>query len=124
MDRAAVMAWVDGYERAWRGQDRGAVARLFTEDARYLRSPYTDPLVGLDAIGDFWLVDDGASFTMRAEPVAVEGLDAVVRVEVEYAEPEHQEYRDLWILRFAGNGRVEHFEEWAYWPDRPYTVDG
>ena len=33
-----------------------------------------------------------------------------------------QEYRDLWVLRFAADGRVEHFEEWAYWPDKPYTV--
>ena len=33
-----------------------------------------------------------------------------------------QEYRDLWVLRFAEDGRVEHFEEWAYWPDKPYTV--
>jgi len=33
-----------------------------------------------------------------------------------------QEYRDLWLLRFAADGRVEHFEEWVYWPDRPSTA--
>ena len=33
-----------------------------------------------------------------------------------------QDYRDIWILRFAHDGRVEHFEEWAFWPDRPWTA--
>ena len=33
-----------------------------------------------------------------------------------------QEYRDVWILRFAPDGRVDDFEEWAYWPDKPYTT--
>ena len=36
--------------------------------------------------------------------------------------PVTQEYRDLWILRFAPDGRVEDFEEWAFWPDKPYTA--
>jgi hypothetical protein len=49
------------------------------------------------------------------------GRDAVVRVEVRYGDPVSQEYRDLWVLRFADDGRVEDFEEWAYWPDKPYT---
>ncbi|MGY1776855.1 hypothetical protein ACI8AV_13430 [Geodermatophilus sp. SYSU D00804] len=60
---------------------------------------------------------------MAAEPVAVEGRDAVVRLEVRYGAPAPQEYRDLWVLRFADDGRVEDFEEWAYWPGRSYTAE-
>jgi hypothetical protein len=41
-------------------------------------------------------------------------------VEVRYGDPVSQEYRDLSVLRFADDGRVEDFEEWAYWPDKPY----
>ena len=59
---------------------------------------------------------------MTAQPVAVEGDVAVVRVEVRYGDPVRQEYRDLWVLRFAGDGRVEDFEEWAYWPGLPYSA--
>ena len=33
-----------------------------------------------------------------------------------------QEYRDLWILRFAADGRVADFEEWAYWPGKPSSA--
>jgi ketosteroid isomerase-like protein len=123
VDRDAVMGWVAGYERAWRGGDVGAVAGLFTEDAAYRRSPYEEAEVGHAAIRALWLEDEGETFTVRAEPVAVEGRSAVVRLEVRYGPPTQQEYRDLWVLRFAADGRVEDFEEWAYWPGQPYTAE-
>ncbi len=122
MDRARVMEWVQGYERAWRDSDTDAVGRLFTEDARYRRSPYEESEVGHAAIRAFWAEDEGQSFTVSAEPIAVEGRDAVVRLQVHYGAPAGQEYRDLWVLRFAADGRVEDFEEWPYWPGRPYTA--
>lgn len=124
MNRDDVMRWVAGYERAWRAGDRQAVTELFTEDARYRASPYEEPKVGHAAIQAFWLDDEGATFTVTAEPVAVEGRDAVVRLAVQYLEPRRQEYRDLWVLRFAADGRVEEFEEWAYWPGRSFTAGG
>ena len=120
MDRADVRGWVDAYERAWREDDPGALDALFTDDVRYLRSPYEPPLEGLDAVRGFW--SDPTPFTLDAEVVAVDGADAVVRAEVRYGGDEPQEYRDLWVLRFADDGRVEHFEEWAYWPGRPFSA--
>jgi len=124
MTRDEVMLWVEAYERAWRAADRNAVEQLFTPAARYLRSPYEEPLDGHAAIQDFWVDDDedGTIFRMEAAPVAAEGTSAVVRVKVEYGDPVHQEYLDLWVLHFADDGRVEHFEEWAYWPDKPHAV--
>lgn len=120
MDRDSVLAWVAGYERVWRSDDQAALATLFTEDARYLRSPYEPPLEGIQAIRDFW--SDPTPFAMTGEPVAVEGRDAVVRVEVHYLGEAPREYRDLWVLHFADDGRVDYFEEWAYWPGRPYSA--
>jgi hypothetical protein len=122
MDRNHVMRWVDEYVTAWHDEDVRGVERLFTEDAQYRTSPYEAPEVGHDAIKAFWLDDAGEVFTAVAEPFAVEGQQAVVRVEVRYGEPVRQEYRDLWLLRFADDGRVRDFEEWAYWPGRPYTA--
>jgi ketosteroid isomerase-like protein len=123
MERTTVMAWVDAYERAWRANDAAAIPALFTEDAHYRRSPYTRPLVGHEALRGFWAEDEGLSFTMRAQPVAVDGRVAVVRVTVNYLAPAPQEYTDLWLLRFTEDDLVEDFEEWAYWPDKPYTAD-
>jgi ketosteroid isomerase-like protein len=122
MDRADVMRWVEQYERTWREEALDAVGDLFTDDARYRPSPYEDSLVGLDAIREMWIDEDGEAFTMTAQPMAVEGDVAVVRVEVRYGDPVRQEYRDLWVLRFAPDGRVEDFEEWAYWPGLPYSA--
>jgi ketosteroid isomerase-like protein len=122
MNRTDVMRWVAGYEDAWRSGDLAALAALFTEDARYRRSPYEPSAVGHRGIAEFWQDDVGSDFTLSAELVAVDGLTAVVRLEVHYAEPVRQEYRDLWVLRFAGDGRVADFEEWAYWPGLPYCA--
>jgi ketosteroid isomerase-like protein len=123
VDRDRVMRWVADYERAWREGDVSGVARLFTESATYRVSPYAEPRIGHPEIQAFWRDDEGRTFTVTAEPVAVEGRAAVVRLEVRYRDPVEQEYRDLWVLRFAPDGRVEDFEEWAYWPGRPYSAN-
>jgi ketosteroid isomerase-like protein len=123
VDRDGVMGWVARYEAAWRADDTEAVTNLFTEDARYRASPYEESLAGHEGIQGYWLDDEGKTFTMEAEPVAVEGRNAVVRVEVRYGDPVRQEYRDLWVLRFADDERVEDFEEWAYWPGKPFSDD-
>jgi ketosteroid isomerase-like protein len=122
MNADEVMRWVAEYERAWRDRDLAAVERLFTEDAHYRPSPYEESEVGHEAIKAFWLDDEGTEFTVDAAPVAVEGQHAVVRVEVHYGTPVSQEYRDLWVLRFADDGRVEDYEEWAYWPGKSYSA--
>ncbi len=118
------MAWVASYERAWRAGDLQAVEGLFTSDARYRPSPYEESEVGHEAIKAFWLDDEGETFTMSATPVAVEDATAVVRVLVHYGEPTSQEYLDLWVLHFAEDGRVDDFEEWAYWPGKSYSAGG
>ena len=121
MDAEAVMAWVATYEHGWRAADPDSVEHLFTPDAVYRRSPYEPDDVGHDAIKAFW-IDDELTFTVAAEPVAVEGDRAVVRLEVRYGDPVAREYRDLWVLRFAPDGRVAEFEEWPYFPGQPYSV--
>ena len=122
MDRDGVMRWVEAYERAWRDDDVDAVAELFSDDATYLCSPYEEPIVGHAAIAAFWPEQPGTEFTMTASPIAVEGDGAVVRVEVHYLRPEAREYRDLWVIRFAEDGRAEWYEEWPFWPGRPYSA--
>ena len=124
-DRVAVSRWVAGYEAAWRAAGTEALGGLFTEDATYLHSPYAEPVTGLDAIRIMWDEDrDGPDevFTLATDIIAVDGPAAVVRAEVRYGDPVRQEYRDLWILRFGDDGRCSWFEEWPYWPERPYVA--
>lgn len=121
IDRAAVSAWIAAYERAWRSAGVEALAGLFTGDATYRMSPYEEPARGLIEIGALWERErkgPDEEFTMSDEAVAVEGDTAVVRVEVRYLGLEPLEYRDLWVIRFAPDGRCREFEEWPFWPGR------
>jgi mannose-6-phosphate isomerase-like protein (cupin superfamily) len=119
VDADRLLEWVDAYQRAWRTPGTEALGWLFTDDAQYLVTPYDDPIIGLDAIRVFWDEDrDGPDevFTMTAEVVACSGPTGVVRVRVTYGEPVRQEYLDLWVVRFAADGRAQLFEEWPFWP--------
>jgi ketosteroid isomerase-like protein len=124
-DRAAVDRWLAGYEAAWRTPGTEALADLFTGDATYLQSPYETPVTGLDEIKRMWEAErEGPDevFTLVADILAVDGPTAVVRAEVRYGDPVSQEYRDLWVIRFAADGRCAWFEEWPYWPGLPYSA--
>jgi ketosteroid isomerase-like protein len=123
MDRSDAMAWVAAYERAWRAGDTEAVPTLFTQDAEYWCAPYADPEIGHAAIQEFWEDDAGRTFRVEAEPVAVDGAVAVVRLHVRYLTPKASDYRDLWVLQFAADGRVEKFEEWAFFPGQKSSAE-
>jgi ketosteroid isomerase-like protein len=122
MDRSHVTDWVTAYERAWRSAGTAGLVDLFTPDATYVQAPYREPVVGLPAIARMWDAErDGPdeAFRMTHETVAVDGNTAVARIAVEYGDPVDEEYRDLWIMRFAADGRCRHFEEWPFAPSQP-----
>ena len=118
-DPEHVTRWVTGYERAWRSAGTAGLADLFTDGASYSKAPYEEPVVGRPAIAAMWEEErDGPdeAFAMVTELVTVGGDTAVVRAEVRYGDPVEQEYRDLWVIRFAADGRCDHFEEWPFAP--------
>jgi len=121
MDRQRVADWIAAYERAWRTPGTEPLGALFTTDATYLQGPYREPVAGLPAIARMWEAErDGPTevFRMTSEIVAVDGDTAVARIEVWYGDPVANEYRDLWIMRFAADGRCRAFEEWPFAPLR------
>jgi ketosteroid isomerase-like protein len=126
IDRESVGRWLAAYEAAWRAPGTNGLAALFTSDAVYSQAPYEQSLTGLDAIKRMWEEEREAPdevFTVTAAIVAVDDPAAVVRAEVRYGDPPVQEYRDLWVIRFADDGRCTWFEEWPYWPGHSYTAD-
>jgi ketosteroid isomerase-like protein len=125
MTTDSLLEWLAGYERAWRTQGTDAIGDLFAPDARYSQGPYLDPVVGRPAIARMWEdTRDGSDevFEMIREVVAIDGDTAVVRLQVRYGVPVTQEYRDLWIMKFAPDGRCVSFEEWPFWPGQPHTA--
>jgi ketosteroid isomerase-like protein len=120
-----VERWVQAYERAWRSPGTELLGELFTTDASYRLSPYHEPALGLQAISGLWERErEGPDevFALTSEVFAVDGDRAVVTLEVRYGDPVRREFRDIWLLRFH-DGRCARFEEWAFWPDKPYTAD-
>ena len=123
VDRAAFSAWIAAYERAWRTAGTAHLRELFAEDAHYRFGPYQPVVVGLPDIERSWEAErEGPDevFTMAAEIVAVEGDTGVAKLLVRYGDPVEQEYQDLWLVRFAPDGRCSSFEEWPFWPDQPW----
>ena len=117
MDRDEVVAWVEAYAAAWRTPGVAPLADLFTADARYLVSPWKDPIVGLEAIGRFWeagRTGPDEVFELTHEVVAVEGDTAVVRVAVDYGTGSR--WKDLWVVHLDAEGRCAVFEEWPFAP--------
>src|SRR5580704_14994875 len=54
MDRESFKQWLDSYARAWMGRDPLAAAALYTDDATYQVTPFSEPLRGRDAIYEYW----------------------------------------------------------------------
>jgi uncharacterized protein (TIGR02246 family) len=128
VDRAAVADWVRRYELAWRTAGTAMLAELFTDDATYSTAPYASNHVGLDAIAELWdeqREGPDEAFTMTSVVVAVDGVrdTALVRVEVHYGGPKPAEWRDLWVIEFAGDGRCRAFEEWPFAPPTDRGAD-
>ena len=83
-------------------------------------APFEEPHRGAAALAALWERErrgPDEAFTMAHEVVAVDGPTAVVRVEVRYGPPTGLWFRDLWVLRFAADGRVRVFEEWPFSPE-------
>lgn len=46
--------WIDGYRTAWENRDPDAAAALFTHDASYRETPYSEPARGQDGVRAYW----------------------------------------------------------------------
>lgn len=113
MTKEDLQRWLDAYVKAWRSYDPAAIGDLFTDDARYAYHPYDDePLKGREAIVENWLSDrdDPDSWEASYEPFLIEGDRAVAVGETRYADG--TVYANLWVMRFAGDGRCVEYVEW------------
>lgn len=117
MTRDQVAGWVAAYEAAWREPGTGALAQMFTPDATYQQGPNDEPVTGLPAISRMWEQEregPDEDFRMTNDIIAVDGNVAVVRAEVFYGGRTRQQWRDLWVIRFADDGLCAAFEEWPF----------
>ena len=126
MDRAGVERWIEAYRKAWKSDDPQDIAALFTEDATY--SPFPWPREknrweGRDTIVQRWIGHGDSKLNWRFEHdiLAVDGDTAVIQGWTDYdrgdGEPWKEAYANIWLVRFADDGRAREFAEW--WVQRP-----
>lgn len=114
VERDDVTRWIEGYERAWASNERGDIEALFTEDARYFTAPYRKPWEGREAIVDGWLHDrdEPGQWRFASDVLAIANDLAFVQGRTEYLVEPPRTYSNLFVIRFAGDGRASEFTEW------------
>ena len=117
--RDTVATWVLRYVAAWASNDPQAIAELFSQDARYFRSPYGTPWVGRDTIVEGWIEhqDEPGSWSFRFEIVGVDGPVGFVQGWTEYRDED--DYVNLWVIRMNEAGECTEFTEWFMVDERP-----
>ncbi len=105
--------WISGYERAWSSNDPEDIGALFTDDARYLTEPFAEPWSGREAIVAGWLEhrDEPGAATFEWQPLLETPELSIVTGTTAYREPPRI-YDNLWVIRFAADGRCREFVEW------------
>ena len=106
-----IESWIAGYEKAWATDDPADVAVLFTEDAEYFTAPYAEAITPREAIVEWWVAEsepDDPTFAWGL--VALTETTAVVEARTIY--PSDRTYLNLWVIRFAEDGRACSFTEW------------
>jgi len=109
--------WMVTYGRAGAENDPHASANLFAEDAAYYETPFADPMIGRDAIYEYWnngaqrLKDKESTF----EVLAVNGNLGVARWRSQFTviESGNRFALDcLFTVEFNDGGLCRIFREW------------
>jgi hypothetical protein len=105
--------WMDGYVLAWSSNERTHIESLFTEDAVYDPQTAGGEWEGIDDIVTRWqeMGDDEDNWDFEWLPLVETDDLAIVTARTRYFEPELT-YRNLFIIRFADDGRCSDFTEW------------
>jgi uncharacterized protein (TIGR02246 family) len=130
VDRAGVERWIEAYRKAWASDAPEDIAALFTADATYSPFPWPragEPWRGRETIVEKWIErgDSKVGWRFEHEVLAVEGETAVIEGWTYYdatdEEPEDAN-ANIWLVRFAEDGRAREFAEW--WVQRPRENGG
>lgn len=118
MNATQFAAWLDEYGRCWQQGDAKGVMELFAPGATYHETPFDPPMVGLDAIHDYWKAGAGQSqqdVTFEYELLDATGDRGIARWRAAFVRtPSGLAVRldGVLLARFNERGRCEEFREW------------
>lgn len=114
--------WLDRYLAAWTSNEPADIRSLFTEDATYAGSPLEpEPWVGREAIVDGWRAyrDEPGTWKFEGAPTVYADGVGIVEGRTDYSDG--RIYANLWVIRFADDGRATSFVEWFMQPGRSHV---
>lgn len=123
MSDERVQRWLDGYLRAWESNDPDDIRALFTDDATYAGGPFDpEPWTGIEGIVEGWLGhrDEPGEWRFEGAPLGLADGVGFVQGRTDYADG--RVYANLWVIRFADDGRARSFVEW-YMEPGPVRAD-
>ncbi|MEX0966083.1 MAG: nuclear transport factor 2 family protein [Bacteroidia bacterium] len=109
--------WMKGYKSAWEGRIAEEAVRLFTDNAEYYESPFSEPACGSKSIMDFWqdvpILQTNVSFEYQILFIkeAIGYVHAHGRF-MRLASGEEVTMDGIFEVHFAENGRCDLFRQW------------
>ena len=106
--------WIEQYTTAWASNSPDDIRAMFTEDASYAGGPNDEsPWRGADAIVEGWIrnADTADDHEFEYEVLSDNGELAFVQGVTTYL-GDRPTYDNLWVIRFAPDGRATEFTEW------------
>lgn len=106
-------SWVDAYVSAWTDNDDEQIVALFTEDAVYDAQTADGEIHGVRAISEWWrgLDEDPENWDFQWLPLVEKDEIGIITGKTNYHDPPVS-FRNLWVIRFAEDGRCRDFTEW------------
>lgn len=118
LDTAFVSDWLNRYVAAWKSYNPAGIGALFAENAVYYYHPFDEPVVGREAIVQWWLEEPDAPGTYDAtyRPIMIDGRRAVTNGRSRYYDADgtilRAEFDNIFILTFNDAGECSEFREW------------
>jgi hypothetical protein len=105
--------WMDQYVLAWSSNDSEHIRALFTDEAVYDPQVAGGEWEGIDEIIARWqeIDDSEENWDFQWLPLVETDDIAVITGRTNYFEPPAT-YRNLFVIRFADDGRCYDFTEW------------
>jgi ketosteroid isomerase-like protein len=124
LDVATLRAWLTSYKGAWETRNAEAAGRLFTPDAIYCETPYTEPLRGRSSIRAYWksVTADQRNIDFQSEVVATNGSVGVATWSASFTSTSTGatvELDGVFVLEFDIDNLCCELREW--WLLRPDT---
>jgi hypothetical protein len=117
---ADVKHFLAQYKKAWETRNADLAAGLFTRDARYKQDPFAAPIVGREAIHDYWAAATGRQDDIQFTAGAVVHCGYMLAAEwtctyLDRSSGEEKELAGMFLADFYGK-QVRRFRE--YWLSR------